>query len=360
MNTPWGPLSLLNYHDTEIAAEILSSDKHTLLEGLVVESLFDQIVESIPEATGNAITQLDVDTVVVDTGREKERWLVFVWVRSKSEGLGRYFIALERCFVPYYVMYSEGRFDAVRVSKGRKVGKSRALHELMYELSGGQMKPFEVAEAVRDKNRQKQAYWGYISSHYGDYLGDRVVLPRIFINCAIQPYFRNVWNLDRVLVVGEDVWVLEIKHKFPIDLYGLYFGINEGELSVLGMLAGANIRCLHTVLVKPYWTTKIGSMYLLGDMKMRERTALVAIVLGEEIIAKICKRPTYKSKNYTSANGKSEVSYKCVQAVEFVSLGLFSDKATDIAGRIAVLMKGNQLSPVNEAWLRRLRAVSKQ
>src|SRR5580765_6863255 len=54
------------------AAEILSSDKHQLVEGLVVECLFDQIVSSVPVASQDVVA-LDVESVVVDTGRSIDR-----------------------------------------------------------------------------------------------------------------------------------------------------------------------------------------------------------------------------------------------------------------------------------------------
>ncbi|MDM0114924.1 hypothetical protein QTI66_22430 [Variovorax sp. J22R133] len=67
MNTPWGELGALDLNDHDLAAEILSADKHQLIEGLVVECLFDQIVANVPAADSQDVIALDVDSVVVNS-----------------------------------------------------------------------------------------------------------------------------------------------------------------------------------------------------------------------------------------------------------------------------------------------------
>jgi len=72
----------------------------------VVECLFDQIVSSVPVASQDVVA-LDVESVVVDTGRSIDRRIAFVWVRDlgNAQGLGRYLAALEQCLAPYLVTY---------------------------------------------------------------------------------------------------------------------------------------------------------------------------------------------------------------------------------------------------------------
>ncbi|RQS42127.1 hypothetical protein [Burkholderia sp. Bp8990] len=356
MKTPWGTLGDLNLADHDIAIEILSADKHQLVEGLVVECLFDQIVANVPVAGGRNVIALDVDTVVVDTGRKTESWLGFVWARNMSDGLGRYLIALERCLVPYIVVYRNGEFMAARVRNGQRELPWQPLPELMLELSGGRIMPFRVDASVKNRTRQRQAFWGFISDFYKDRLGDRVVLPRILINCAIQPYFRAVWNLDRIFIVDNDVWLFEIKHKFPIDRRGLHFGINNGELGVLNRLVGAGIRCLHTILVKPYWSKEIGSMYLLNDLNMRARAAIIATVLDKSAMSKIMGQQSGRSGAHTSITGASGLQFKSLPATDFKKLGLLSDRPTDVAGQMSSAMLGLAVDPTQDAWLRALRA----
>lgn len=266
MKTPWGNLHEINLEDPDLAYSVLSTDKHQLVEGLAVECLFDQIAENFCTVSGCEVFPLDIESVVVDTNRQNDRFLCFVWVRKMSPGLGRYLLALEKCLSPYLVTYSDGQFMAVRVRNGKREGQQQPLPELMAALSGKNFTPFRVDPSVKNRSRQQQAFWGFISNHYQGKLGKKVILPRILINCGIQPYFRSVWNLDRIFVIDNDVWIFEIKHKFPMDRQNLSFGINDGELGVLNRLASAGIRCLHTILVKPYWSKNLGSMYLMNDL----------------------------------------------------------------------------------------------
>lgn len=358
METPWGELASLKLTDHDLAEKILSADKHQLVEGLVVECLFDQIVANVPKASGQNVIALDVDSVVVDTMRKDDRWLCFVWARKKTEGLGRYLLALEKCLTPYLVTYSDGEFMVTRVRGGKQERPARPLPELMLELSGGKKTPFRVDGSVKNRTRQRQAFWGFISEYYQDSLGDQVVLPRILINCAIQPYFRAVWNLDRIFVVDDVVWLFEIKHKFPIDRNGLHFGINDGELGMLEMLAGAGIRCLHTILVKPFWSKDIGSMYLLNDLNMRTRAAIIAAVLDGPTTARVMGQRSGRSGAYTSITGSSGLSFKSISAVDFKELGVLSDSPLEVAAKMSAVMAGTQSVQVCDDWLRRLRVQS--
>lgn len=357
MKTPWGKLGDLNLADHELAAKILSADKHQLAEGLIVECLFDQIVVNISSGLqeDRGAIPLDVESVVVDTRRVTERWLCFVWARSRGEGLGRYLHILEKRFVPYLVTYSNGEFIAARIRNGRRERPERPLPELMLELSGGKVTPFEVDDLVRDHMRQQQAFWGFISGFYGEQLGNRVILPRIFINYAIQPYFRAVWNLDRIFIIENDVWLFEIKHKFPMDFEGLYFGINHGELVVLERLAESGIRCLHTILVKPYWSKELGSMYLLNNLNMRPQAAIIATVLDKAKTAHIRRQESGQSGSHTSINGSSKVSFKKMAASDFNVLGLLSDSPIDVAAKMLSTITKADSDPVQDAWLRSLR-----
>ncbi|KVN70823.1 hypothetical protein [Burkholderia ubonensis] len=355
MQTPWGRLEDLDLTDHDLAAEILGADKHQLIEGLVVECLFDQIVTKIPTDSEQRVLSVDVESVVVDTGREIERWVSLVWARSRGDGLGRYLRLLEKCFVPYLVDYQNGEFRAARVRNGAELDKTIPLLELMQELSRKRVTPFQVDELVKNQKRQRQAFWGFISEYYGSEVGTRVILPRILINCAIQPYFRSVWNLDRIFLVGDDIWLFEVKHKYPMGGRSLRFGINVGELGVLDRLAGAGIRCLHTILVKPYWSKDVGSMYLMNDLDMRARAALIATVLDKSRTKQIMRQQSAQSAAHTSITGTSTLSYKSIEASEFHELGQLSDGAERLASRMAAVMNGTIANPVRQEWLERLR-----
>lgn len=362
MHTPWGHLADLNLGDHDRATEILYADKHQLIEGLIVECLFDQIISALPAAATQKCVALDLETIIVDSTRDTERWLAFVWARQRSEGLGRYLISLEQRFVTYLLSFNADQHDfyAARVQQGRVAGNWIPLADLMHELSAGTYRPFRVDASVRDSRRQKQAFWGFLSSYYGDRLSEQVLLPRILINCGIQPYFRRVWNLDRILVVGDQLWLLEIKHKYPFELKPdgrptLYFGINDGELNVLHKLAECGVRCLHTILVKPNWSKDVGSMYLLNEMGVRQRAALVALVLGESDLTRLLSTSSGRSGAHTTLTGTAGLNYKRIPASDFSSLGVLSDNPETLAHRITALMAGEQGTGVEDGSLRMLK-----
>ena len=120
---------------------------------------------------------------------------------------------------------------------------------------------------------------GISPSHYGDRLGADVVLSRVFINWGVQPWFgAGVWNLDRIFLHGNQLWHLEIKHKYPMEREArLHFGINDGELRQIASLLECGLRSLHVVTVKPFWERQSGSMYLLNDLEARSRAAILSM-----------------------------------------------------------------------------------
>lgn len=355
MHTPWGPLAELDLSEHDLAARILAADKHQLVEGLVVECLFDQIVAGIP-STSAEVLALDVETVIVDTWRVTGRWVAFVWARTKGAGLGRYLQGLGKGFETYLLDFSGDTFLAAQIRDGHRVSDFHPLATVMRALSGGRYTPFEVDTSVRDTNRQRQAFWGFLSEYYGKNLAGRIVLPRLLINCAIQPYFRSLWNLDRVFVSGDDIWLFEIKHKFPIDKNGLYFGINDGELRMLDRLAKSGIQCLHTILAKPFWSKEVGSMYLLNDLEMRTRAGLIAKVLDAGQTAAILRGSAGTSGAHTSINGTSKLKFRTIPAGDFCRLGVLSDAPASLAANMLHVMHGKKTLDVDNAWLRSLRA----
>jgi hypothetical protein len=352
MDTPWGPLSTLDPADHELAARILATDKHQLVEGLVVESLFDQIVDALPTSGEALMHVLDIETIVVDTSRASERWIVFVWARTRGPGLGRYLRALNAFFVPYLLELREGMFYAAKTSDGAIVGPKLPLPDLMTDISRRHRRNVVVDTNVRDHARQQQAFWGFLSAQYKEKLWAEVVLPRILINHGIQPYFRAVWNLDRAMLAGDTIWLGEIKHKYPFDHDGFHFGLNTGELTVIDRLSKCDIRCLHTILVKPRWSKDEGSMYLLNDLAMKSRAAFIGCVFEGDAAARVIASPASRSAKHTSFTGKSTLSYNSLPATGFSRLGTLAEAPAILAANMWGLMIGNSLDAVTDAWLR--------
>ncbi|TWG92020.1 hypothetical protein L598_005200000030 [Mesorhizobium sp. J18] len=226
----------------------------------------------------------------------------------------------------------------------------------MRELSGRPAQPVKVADTVRDARRQKLSYWGFLADAYGDQIGPRVVLPRLLLNHGIQPWFRAVWNLDRILVHDEAVWLLEIKHKFPFQGKVLQFGINNGELGVFRLLGEAGIRCFHAILVKPSWTKDSGSGYLLNRLSLKERAALIGTELDAGRIRIMFDGREGASPDHTTFSGVGQLRYRSLPATEFGRIGLMSELHRVLAAKLAWAIIGKILPPVSDQWLRELRA----
>ena len=355
MQTPWGELGGLDLSDHELCGTILANEKHQLAEGLVVEGLFDQIFDDVPAHLQGAVL-LDVDTAIVDTQRPDDRWHAFVWARSRQPGLGRYLAALGSRFHVWLVETDRPltNFFAREYQEGQLGQHVWPLDRLMGELSGKPPSYLSVTADVRDAKRQQQSFWGFLSDQHGPALGERIILPRLFMNYGVQPWFRAVWNLDRILVHNDQIWLLEIKHKFPFGRSALAFGLNTGELGVIARLGEAGIRCLHTILVKPIWSKDVGAMYLFNDMRMRGRAALIGIDLSQSVTADMMAGQRGLSAGHTTFTGTGALNYYSLNAASFSRLGVLSDSPSFIAANIAALVHGTKLDRVDDRWLRSL------
>lgn len=357
MQTPWGKLEDLDLTDTALAEQILSADKHQLLEGLVVESLFDQFIESIP-ANNPGVLPLDVETIIARPGPAQERWIAVVWARNKTEGLGRYLAALENRFRVFLVEFVSGTgFCGAEVTDGKRLSAAVPLDDLLRPVAAKPHEAFRVDKAVRDAMRQKTATWGFLINHYGQTLAAQVLLPRILINCGVQPWFRGVWNLDRIFMVDGKPWLFEVKHKFPFGKKTLKFGLNNGEANVISLLSGCGIDTLHSIMVKPKWSKEVGSHYMLSDLAARDRAAIVGMVMDAVQIARILARNSGTSGADTTITGDpgGKLDYKPLFVTEFGMIGVFSDKPATIATQLVAEMRGKPAPRATEAELQALR-----
>jgi len=362
MDTPWGPLADLDPANRELAFEILQSDKHQLLEGLVVENTFDQLVLPLTKATPKHFVPLDVATVVAQSDAGDHRYF-FVWSQSPktATGLGRYLLALSRLGVVYLVAYTGTTFTAQCRPQGRSSSDIEPLHDLLRRLTGNNPSITDVDLTVRDRDRQMEAFWGYLSSTYpGRKLWDNVVLFRLLINHGIQPFFGAVWNLDRICLFDDQLWMLEVKHKYPFTSdRRLVVGLNDGELSLMNELERAGIQTLHALIVKPVWSKDVGSMYLHSDMTMRERAVVIGLVMNRDRIDRITGTRSGSSPSYTALTGRGQLSYKKIPVTEFGLLGAFSNGAQALSKNLEVLLEGGTLPAVTERLLQNARATAR-
>ena len=363
MQTPLGLLADLDLSVHGRCGNILALDKHQLIEGLVFESYFDQFLMSLPEASGESMRPVDVDTAVVlfPEGKSHSGSNVgaFVWARRRSAGLGRYLEALSGRTAVWLVEYKEAdsEFMAAPVDGHRPQPPWKPLQEVAASVGSGRAPVFdEVAPQVRDRNRINQSFWGYLSERHGTSLGINVVLPRIFLNWGVQPWFRHVWNVDRIFLHGDQLWHFEIKHKYPMERDGsLAFGINDGELRLMQLLMGCGLRSLHAVIVKPFWERRSGSMYLQNDLEARSRTAVIGREMTSQAVDAALSSKGGRSGAHTSFAGRSSVAYRSFPASSFHRFGRLGDDYTEVAGRIFSQMTRQDQPPCSDSDLLQLR-----
>ena len=364
MWTPLGPVNTLDLRDHDVCAALLAHDKHQLIEGIVFESVFDQYVAAMGETSDGTVRSIPVETATVrlpSSGDGQPAYGAFVWARRRTEGLGRFLGALAARYRVWLVEWSAADrcFTAAPVSTAGRSGPFRLLHDVCADVSDRHAPLYETVDhGVRNRQRSNQSVWGYLSSHYGDRLGADVVLPRVFINWGVQPWFGGgVWNLDRILLCGDRLWHMEIKHKYPMDHAGrLSFGINDGELRQIDALLRCGLRSLHVVTVKPYWDKRAGSMYLLNDLQARSRAAIMAKELTANVLADALQGRGGRSGAHTSFGGRSSVAFRPFEATEFRRIGVLSDSAADVArGLVNHLSDGPLPPPPTDDGLRALR-----
>lgn len=358
MDTPLGPLGSLDLDDPKVCFEILAQDKHQIAEGMVVESIFDQIIELVPSAIEQKPVQIiDVDTFITRDSNDFRKAYAFVLTRTGNypAGLGRYMIALGKVFTVYHVARrTTTHFEVREVSDG-KAGAWRRLEELLCAISEPVKDGYKVSESVRETHRQLSSFWGYLQNTYGGRVKDRIALPRLLVNWGLQPWFRAVWNVDRVMLVGNEVWALEAKHKFPYGSAGaLRFGLNNGEAFVIRDLIHCGIGVLHTVIVKPFWDRNTPPGYLINNLQARSQALVLGTVFDQQTIHSLLKQRSAASPDHTSITGSSTLNYKGMDVNRFHTLSSLSEPDA-VATNMAKLLSGNWHSPCTEAMLQKAR-----
>lgn len=357
METPFGSLRDINLDDAQAIYDILAHDKHSVAEGMVVESLFDQIIEYIPKVVeGSAAILLDVETFITRDREDFNLRHAFVWARTKGEGLGRYLNALEKGFRVYLLEWVEdSAFFMARVIRRGRTVKQMPLAELVEELGRRHGKKHEVAAAVKDAERHLGAFWGYLKQRPRGYLKYNVALPRLLVNWGIQPWFTSVWNIDRIVIMGDSIWALEVKHKFPYGDPGpLEFGLNTGEAYLLKDLVKIGINALHAIIVKPYWDKKVGSSYLVTDFDVRDKALLLGVTLRTREISRILAAAPRSSPSHTSIDGQTKQKFYGMAATDFNRLSFLCNRE-EIAKRLCLLLQGKLTDYCSDDQLRSLR-----
>ena len=216
--TPFGPLRDIPLDNIEQLKEILvRSDKSRMLEGLVIEAVFN---EYLGKLVAQGIDVLPVSLVRTLTVKKKpqKKFVTSWWVWDHSE-TGQAAADLCHLMAPssgeflFDCYYDEMSRDFFIKKWGEQT--NIPIQSFMLEKRGHSAPRFRIpSESVIDESRSQQAFSAGISSHYSDDLFKHVVLHRLFKNCAIQPFFDGVWDIDSLARLPDNsLMQLEVKHK---------------------------------------------------------------------------------------------------------------------------------------------------
>ena len=357
--TPFGPLRDIPLDNIEQLKEILvRSDKSRMLEGLVIEAVFN---EYLGKLVAQGIDVLPVSLVKTLTVKKKpqKKFVTSWWVWDHSETSQA---AADLC---HLMAPSSGEFlfdcyydEMSRDFFIKKWGEQTniPIQSFMLGKRGHSAPRFRIpSESVIDESRSQQAFWAGISSHYSDDLFKHVVLHRLFKNCAIQPFFDGVWDIDSLARLPDNsLMQLEVKHKYPHmekNSRKLSFGINNGQLRVMQDLARRGIKTLHMIMVKPIWDKNLGTGYLLNRIGDRKNVLLLAKLLDAGTLHGIQSRQSWHTGVEQSFTGKDEQKARYVGASEFQLLGTLDDPVETVARNIALAATGALNQPVTDQLL---------
>ena len=354
METPFGKLSTIDLDDTEVCLKILLEEKHQMLEGLVFEHLFDQILK--PDKIEPAFTSVPV--IVTIAQRKEKRACAFVWYYEMNDRVERAITRLCAKYLVFPVTYEPQSAEFLTTPKWVKSGQfdepSAPIHDVLAAWMRTEPKKTTISSSVREKKRQHEALWLYLESIYGSELGTELVLPRIFKNYAIQPFFDGLWDVDRLIEVRKETWFLEVKHKYPYG-HPLKFGMNVGQLGVVEGLVNSDIKCLHLVAVKPFWSKEVGIQRILSDTAATEKTLLIGSILDGDKVSEMKSSRPNKSAAHTTFTGRGQLAYHGIPVTSFSPLGFLSSPRQETVGHISRILTGGQKEFVADGDLEKLR-----
>lgn len=353
--TPFGELSSIDLNDQATQQKILFHDKHQLLEGLVAENHIDQILTSAQR--GGRLVRLKVTSVFAKTGKAAKPYVLVLDHGCETKLLNAYLAQLAKTFNVKLVRYDENlrKFFTHSAPYTENITLDSSYGTLVKKMVS-ETEFALIAERIKNVSRQMQGFWGQMVSPYGSKLGLEVVLPRIFKNFAVQPYFNEgVWDIDQVYWDTQDhvFSVLEVKHKFPSDTgtFPLSFGINLGSVKMLLALHTAGFRCFHCIMVKPYWDKRVSITFLSNNLEARKNVLFCGKNFSREELEQLSKKKPWFAPSDTSLTGQKRVPVVFFGASSLFRIGLLDD--SDLPERFALAITDQLKIQLTDGELRR-------
>lgn len=330
--TPLGSLEQLDTESWEIQKDLLSMDKHRLLEGLAIEGTMDSIFQQMP-TLGAKPLKLSL-LRAVQRGKSQVWW---IWNHSsgatEADKLYEMLESRNSCRV-IQCDYNESFQDFI-ISRYFKCVGEPVQKRLMTQRRVANPCFSSPSDLLQETERILTAFFRIKDGSYNRDMFKEVVLHRLFKNCAIQPFYDFLWDIDTILELPDGRLIqLEIKHKFPGGKGSLFFGLNNGQVRTMLELAKCGIDTFHINVVKPYWNSDTSTGYLLNDPSLRDNILLVGHYFDQGELEALSRTKSGSSGKTESLYGDKGQNFKSIPAKDFVRIGTLNEVITSGPARI--------------------------
>ena len=297
----------------------LERDNPRITEGLAMSTWFIRMLETA------ASRQAGLDRLPCTTLLLNNRALA--WTHAAHPRHGDYIARLSREFRVHRIEHDADKGFMVEDSYRGGRPYMKPLPKLIENLysENPQLRDNVYVPVSGDEPRRNEVFWGYLHAAYGDRIWSEIGLGRHLINDVIGKFHQFVVDVDFVLASGDDLWVVEFKHKTPMKArQPLSVGINRHEIQRLLSLRRCGFKIMHVLMMKPYRDKEVGSMRILTDRTTYNNTSILALELDEECLEDLLRRETVNAEG-TALNGESMPTHP-IEVDSFQFIGTLDDR----------------------------------
>lgn len=359
MRTRFGKLSDLDLASPEVQEKIILAEKKSLVQGMVIEALTDQIVRKLAEAgTVKPIAnELLVGRYNDPKNGGKTSYVAFLDVTSTSEATTKLVHCLVQRFQVVPFIYDAQYRDFLTCGRSYQSSDFLVdmpemdipLQERVANRTGSSPDHTKAAKEVRDRDEQRGVYWGELRRIYRDHPQEleRLLRTRLLKNSAFPGM--TIIDIDRLFLFKGSPACLEIKHKYPTRKGT--FGMNKGQAMVARLLAESGLKYYHLILVNPVWKRGQSPAYIFLDLEKRQRVAVLGRLIGKKDFSELDTRNAPKR---TSLTGQAEQPFFDMPIDGFRIVGMLHEDLHTLAREVASWLEGGG-KPASLSMLESLR-----
>ncbi|MFC5465957.1 topoisomerase DNA-binding C4 zinc finger domain-containing protein [Lederbergia graminis] len=310
---------MIDFNNNYQIKKFLKRDKHKLLEGMVVEELFNRdIIQK--QKWENWFSK---GWWAIQDPLARLPYLLFhVSENSPTESdLEIYRLLIEKKFIIIHVKLINNNLFFLEINNqilNSGIRDNNYIHEYVFLASYRLIKNRKVHLAEKE--------------YRNSLLQDRTIMffeqTTVLKEVALQRYFANYFltvnftgypiNLDGFIIFSDyGLSVLEVKFKYP-DSNNNY-GINKGQAQLFTWFLENNINIAHYIAQNPSGSKEIGIFEVLASQELKSNFCWEYHILN---IEELNKEDSTAPKE-TSIGGNKKVRFKSIPANKFIKLDQF-------------------------------------